>query len=183
MRQPRHRPLPLLAAAAVLAALAGCGEPTQEERFQEARDEAATIESRLEDARTVLEERRKEYQATQQALEEARQKVASLEEEHEAALVEVRRYATDDVLFRQVQERLLEDDELSKVAISATVESGIVTLRGDVPDASLGERAEELASGVAGVRAVQSRIEVTPAQPRPQVEAPRPQEPAAGADQ
>jgi osmotically-inducible protein OsmY len=72
----------------------------------------------------------------------------------------VDRSATDDVLFRTVQKRLLEDDDLSNVAIAARVSKGVVTLSGSVPNAKLRDRALEIARTTPGAGHVESRIEV-----------------------
>jgi osmotically-inducible protein OsmY len=59
-----------------------------------------------------------------------------------------------------VQKRLLEDGDLSDVAIAARVSNGIVTLSGSVPNAKLRDRALEIARAAPGVGSVESRIEV-----------------------
>ena len=72
---------------------------------------------------------------------------------------EVGSQATDSMLFRTVQKRLLDDDQLEDVAIAARVEGGVVYLTGTVPDPALGERAAAIAADVPGVSSVQSRIQ------------------------
>ena len=72
----------------------------------------------------------------------------------------VNRSATDAVIFRAVQKRLLEDDDLSEVAIAARVSKGVVTLSGSVPNAKLRDRALEIARTTPGVGGVESVIEV-----------------------
>jgi len=61
---------------------------------------------------------------------------------------------------REEQKRLLEDDDLSNVAIAARVSKGVVTLSGTVPNAKLRDRALEIARGAPGTGTVESRIEV-----------------------
>ena len=76
--------------------------------------------------------------------------------------------ATDDVLFRTVQSRLLEDDELESVAISAIVKEGVVTLSGVVPGTELREHALEIVRSTPGVASVESQIELLPAVSAPE---------------
>jgi osmotically-inducible protein OsmY len=55
---------------------------------------------------------------------------------------------------------LLEHDDLTDVAISASVSRGVVTLTGSVPNGKLRDRAVAIAGETPGVASVQSGIEV-----------------------
>ena len=114
------------------------------------------------------------------ALEEALGEQGEAEVRLAEAQSQVSLYATDDVLFRTIQKRLLEDGSLEGVAISAQVQDGVVLLAGDVPDEELRDRALEIARSVPGSLAVESRIRVgTPAVAAPPGAAPEPPAPVA----
>jgi osmotically-inducible protein OsmY len=103
--------------------------------------------------RAEVEEARRELAAAEKELAEARRRL-------EEARAEVDADATDTLVFRSVQRRLLEEDDLEGVAISAQVKAGVVTLTGDVPDDEIRKRAVEVAEKTPGVARVQDRIRV-----------------------
>jgi len=70
----------------------------------------------------------------------------------------VEKHTTDDAVFRAVQKRLLEDEGLEHVAISARVHNGAVTLSGTVPDEQTRDLAAEVARSALGVVDVNSQI-------------------------
>ena len=149
----------LVALGTALIALA-CGGSDPEADLEQA-------SQALEDARAQVAEEREAVAALESEVQEAQKRLAEArtalrEAESELAQREsaVDLSATDDVLFRSVQKRLLEDDDLTDVAIAARVSKGVVTLSGSVPNAKLRDRALEIARGTAGVGSVESRIEV-----------------------
>ena len=78
-----------------------------------------------------------------------------------AEVAEVGSPIPDALLFRSVQRELLEAAALAKVAISAEVADGVVTLRGVVPDPDTRAAALSIAESVEGVTAVEDQL--TPA--------------------
>ena len=64
------------------------------------------------------------------------------------------------MLFRRVQQALLDAPALQEVAIAAEVEDGIVTLRGTVPDADTRRIVERVARGVPQVTSVDNRVRI-----------------------
>jgi len=127
------------------------------ERASEAVDLAR---SRVDSAREVVTAREGEVQEAKRRLAEAQTAFREAQSELASSEAAVDRNATDAVLFRTVQKRLLEDDDLANVAIAASVRNGTVTLSGSVPDPKLRDRAVEIARATPGVENVQSRIEV-----------------------
>ena len=105
------------------------------------------------------------FDSAEQALAEARATLREAEARVADAEQQVGRHAQDPVLFRLVQKRLLEDGDLEDVAIVASVDEGVVTLSGQVPDANQRDRAVELARSIPGVVSVDSRIHVAAATP------------------
>jgi len=110
--------------------------------------------------RESVQARESEVQEAQERLVEARSALREAESELARRETAVDRSATDDVLFRTVQKELLEDDDLSKVAISARVSKGVITLSGSVPNEKLRDRALEVARAAPGATKVESRIAV-----------------------
>jgi osmotically-inducible protein OsmY len=138
----------------------GCGgsDPAVDlERASQAVDEAR---SRVGTAREVVTARESEVKDAKKRLAEAQTALHDAQTELATNEAAVDRNATDAVLFRTVQQRLLEDDDLAKVAIAASVTNGTVTLSGSVPNGELRDRAVEVARATPGVQKVQSRIEV-----------------------
>jgi hypothetical protein len=156
-RAPARALFSALLAAALLAL--GCGDD-EEARIRELSEELTSLREGLPALEARVAERETAAKAAQDELADARNALRSSESRIAEIQREVGKHATDPLLFRMVQEQLLEDDDLEDVAISARVEHGVVTLSGVVPDAELGERAVKLAESVPGVVSVQSRIQV-----------------------
>lgn len=73
------------------------------------------------------------------------------------------RVDTDDkAIMSSVEQRLKEDRQLKTATINARVDSGIVTLTGEVKSLALSSRASEILSDVPGVRAVRNDLSYEP---------------------
>jgi osmotically-inducible protein OsmY len=148
--------------------LGACAEPDPEVALERASEE-------LEGAREALEIADGEVQAIRARMRALEEDLADAERvrreaqrhvtEAEALLGE---RASDDVLFRSVQRRLLEDEALADAAVTAHVASRVVTLRGHVGSTRLRDRAIEVASGAPGVARVISELEVPSTSPSPE---------------
>ena len=145
---------------AALLSLAACGGDQAEEKLEEASRYLAKAREAVEEARLDVEERQADAQAAQEELAVAREALREAEEELSGFEAKVDLNATDAVLFRSVQKRLLEDGDLEDVAIAARVDKGVVSLSGAVPEAELRDRAVEIARSTPGVTSVESRIQV-----------------------
>jgi len=145
---------------AALLSLAACGGDQAEEKLEEASRDLAKAREAVEEARLEVEERQADAQAAQEELTAAREALREAEEELSGFEAKVDLNATDAVLFRSVQKRLLEDGDLEDVAIAARVDKGVVSLSGAVPEAELRDRAVEIARSTPGVTSVESRIQV-----------------------
>ena len=140
--------------------MCACGEPSIEEKLSNA-------EALLVDARAAVQEAQEQVDETQESLEQAQSDVEAARQElrdAESRLAEVESKvdfrATDALLFRAIQKRLLEADELTDLAIRAEVVRGGVTLHGSVSRPEARDTAIEIAKSVPGVARVDSRIEV-----------------------
>jgi len=166
-RTPMSRPYPsvlLLAALLVTSVLlllaAGCGGESEEQELADAT--AAVVEKRgaVEEARAEVETRQQAVDELQKELEAAIGELQIREQALAEAESHVGLKATDATLFRSVQRRLLDDDELSDLAIAAEAKRGTITLRGTVPDEEARARAEEIAQATPGVFSVENLIEL-----------------------
>ena len=145
--------------ATALVALA-CGGSDPEVDLEQASQAVEEARVQVEKARETVQTRESEVKDAQERLAEARATLREAESEFAQREAEVNRSATDAVLFRAVQKQLLDDADLSDVAIAARVSKGVVTLSGSVPSAKLRDRAVEIARTTPGVGSVESRIEV-----------------------
>jgi osmotically-inducible protein OsmY len=149
-----------LGVACALLVLLACGGTDPEKQLRQASEEVAARTSVVEHARQELEQREQSLKEAEAEANRARQALRDAERRLEAARQEVAKHASDDVLFRTVQRRLLEDGKLQGVAIAAQVKNRVVTLRGSVEKAAQRDRALELARETPGVDGVESRIDV-----------------------
>jgi gas vesicle protein len=72
----------------------------------------------------------------------------------------------DASLANKVESELFRDPDIPKGAINVNVEQGVVVLRGEVPDAELGERLEHEARAIPGVWEVENLLHL-PGEPAP----------------
>ena len=142
----------------------GCAESDGESAFRQATEQLTAAEAAVAAAREEAEDRARAVREAQERLVEAEDQLVRAEQELADARARVGLHATDDVLFRQVQTRLLEDDLLEDVAIAARVEKGMVTLTGEASDSEQRERAAEIADAIPGVLGVDNRISIISAE-------------------
>lgn len=69
-------------------------------------------------------------------------------------------YIDDSVITAKVKAALLEDKQVSSMKIKVVTKDGVVTLKGSVPSAELGQHALQLVAGIEGVRDVKSDLTV-----------------------
>ncbi|HZG20185.1 MAG TPA: BON domain-containing protein [Herbaspirillum sp.] len=69
-------------------------------------------------------------------------------------------YIDDSVITAKVKAALVEDKQISSLKIKVSTKDGVVTLKGSVPSAELGQHALQLVAGVDGVRDVKSDLTV-----------------------
>ena len=149
----------LVALGTALIALA-CGGSDPEADLEQASEALEEARAQVAEDREAVEVLESEVQEAQKRLSDARSALREAEAELAQRESAVDLSATDGVLFRSVQKRLLEDDDLTDVAIAARVSKGVVTLSGSVPNAKLRDQAVEIARTTPGVGSVESRIEV-----------------------
>lgn len=69
-------------------------------------------------------------------------------------------YIDDSVITAKVKSALVGDKQVSAMKITVTTKNGVVTLKGAVPSAEVGQHALQLAAGVDGVKDVKSELTV-----------------------
>jgi hypothetical protein len=156
---------------AVLLFTAACSDPTPEELLADATEVYNKAKTVADKARADLDVREEAFGKAQENRDEAARRLRDAEQALAESKAALGRVATDELLFREVQRMLLDDPELEKVAIQASVNGGMVRLTGSVPDNELAERAGGIAEAVPGVAGVENRIVV----PRAEKEAPEPE--------
>ena len=150
----------LIASSALLLVTTGCGGESQEQALEEATAAVVATQEAVQQARETVD-------AKQQAVDEAKKELAAAKEELKTREQELReaesrvgQKATDATLFRSVQRRLLDDEELDDLAVAVQVTKGVVTLLGTVPDEDHRARAEDIARETPGVVTVRNQIAV-----------------------
>ncbi|MGH0037203.1 MAG: BON domain-containing protein [Myxococcota bacterium] len=160
VRVPPTMPILVSFLALAVFGLSACGGDDGEARLRAATETLETALADVEQATAVADERRAEVEEARKELAVAEQELAEARRRLSEAKAEVDADATDTLVFRSVQRRLLDDEALEGVAIAAQVQAGVVTLSGEVPDAEVHERALEIARETPGVVRVQDRIRV-----------------------
>jgi hyperosmotically inducible protein len=67
---------------------------------------------------------------------------------------------SDPVILTEIKTRYAVDPDISALDVHVSVESGVVTLTGDVADTTIRQRAENLARAVPGVKEVKNQLKV-----------------------
>ena len=159
-----HPPLLSLAALLALSALlfvtTGCGGESQEQALEEATAAVVANREAVQQALETVEAKQRAVDEAQKELQAAKEELKAREQELYQAESEVGQKATDATLFRSVQRRILDDEELDDLAIAVQVTKGVVTLLGTVPDEDHRARAEEVARETPGVVTIRNQIAV-----------------------
>ncbi len=121
--------------------------------LRDAREAVLGANEALKERESVLDEAKKDVEAAREQVRAAQSELTSIE-----ANVDLK--ATDGLLFRAIQRRLLDDERLEGAAVRVKVDKGVVTLQGEVPDGALRDVALEVARSVSGVASVDSQLNV-----------------------
>ena len=174
---PRTATIVFAVLSLVLAA--GCGEPTPEELLAAASEAHEEARVEVEAAREALAAEEEVLRQVQAKRDAAAERLREAERVLAAARTDVQMVATDELLFGEVQRRLLADEELGRHQVAARVDDGVVTLSGTVPTAALRNHAGEVAAGVPGIRSVTNGLTTPEPEPEPETSDDA-AEPAAG---
>lgn len=139
---------------------AGCSQSSQEKyndalnHLSDTKKTAQKAQDKVDDAKDKVADAKKKLAEAKKNLKEAQQKVAK-------ARKSVDQTVNDDVLFRTLQKKMLNDDAFSDAAISVGVNHRVVTLTGNVPDQDTKQKAVKTAQQQTGVAQVHDQLEVT----------------------
>lgn len=156
-RQPRFLVIICLVLTALLAV--GCSESPQE-KYNDAMSKVSDAKKDRKQAQQKVDEARKKVQKDQKKLHDAQDKLHKTQQKVADAKHAVDKVVNDDVLFRTLQKKLLDDDQFSDAAISVGVHHRTVTLTGTVPDQDTHKKAVKIAHGQAGVAQVKDQLQV-----------------------
>ena len=140
--------------------LLACGGESREALLEAATESVAEAAQAVGEAQAELALRDEELARAEQARTEAQAAFEEAEQRLREAETTLGLHATDEVLFRSVQKRLLEERDLRDVAIAARVQEGVVTLTGDAVSERVRDAAVETARAVPGVREVRSELRI-----------------------
>ena len=139
---------------------AGCSQSPQEKyndatnNLNDAKKARKQAQDNVADAREQVQDAQKKLSKAQDKLQQARQKVI-------AATQAVNKTVNDEVLFRTLQKKLLDNDKFSKSAISVGVDQRVVTLTGTVPDQDTRKQALQAVRSQPGVASVNDQLQVS----------------------
>ena len=105
----------LFALSTLLFAAAGCGGDSQEQELKEATAAVAAKREAVQEARETVDARQQAVEEAQAELDAAKQELAAREQALREAESQVGSKATDAALFRSVQRRILDDEELDEL--------------------------------------------------------------------
>lgn len=138
----------------------GCSEAPQQryEAAVEALQEAKTARA---DAAETVAARKKALARQKQKLEQANAYLAETNQHLQQAKAQLNKIVNDKILFRAVQQAMLNTERFSSAAISVGVKNRIVTLTGFVPDKSTQAAALDKARAFPGVRKVRDELKIS----------------------
>ena len=142
-------------------ALVGCGGSSVEDELAESEEVLRESRAEVREARDAVREKQEALETAREEHDQARSALGEAEARLAQTESEVDLQATDALLFRGIQRKLLDAKRLSHVAIRVDVQKGMVTMYGTVPDAETRDAALEIARGFPGVVSVNDRIDVS----------------------
>jgi osmotically-inducible protein OsmY len=148
------------AALLLVFGLAGCSGDSDEDLLTQADKVLREAREAVRSAREGVQAKEQGVETAKADLEQAREALKQAEQELGQAEGQVDLKATDALLFRAIQRKLLEEDRFEGMAIQARVRRGVVTLQGSVPDAETNEAALEIVRSFPGVVSAESQLEV-----------------------
>jgi len=131
----------------------GCSGPAPEERLIEVGQDVDDMQSRLASLNEEIAGHEEAIQQLRKERQQARAKLMTLEERLE-------RRATDLAIFRAAQSALLEEPALQDAVVLASVEDGVVTLKGSVSSVAEEQQATKIVSAIPGVESTLVRLEL-----------------------
>lgn len=157
-RQSRFTVIVCLMLATLVAA--GCSESPQE-KYNDATSNLNDAKKARKQAQDNVADARKQVQKAQKKLSDAQDKLQQKRQKVIAAKQAVNKTVNDEILFRTLQKKLLDNDKFSKAAISVGVNQRVVTLTGTVPDQATHKQAVQAVRSQPGVASVNDQLQVS----------------------
>lgn len=161
----RHRPSFMAAKSvaigtAVLLALAGCGDRTDDTAAGARKDASEASQETREAGKEVREAAKDVRDASREAAEKAREAASSAATAVMGAAGRVAEKVDDAQITARVNAGLAADKDLSVLRIDVDTRDGVVTLMGTAPSATAKARAEEIARNAKDVKSVNNKLAV-----------------------
>lgn len=139
--------------------ISACGDDAQQ-RYDRATEALKDAREQRQEAQTAVQEKEKELSKLQDKLNDAEERLADARDQLRAAQAKVNESVNDEVLFRTLQKKMLDEDRFGDAAIAVGVSDRVVTLTGTVPDQSTHKKALKIARNQSGVEEVVDFIEI-----------------------
>lgn len=141
------------------ALLSACGDDAQK-RYDRATDALQHAREQRDDAQQAVQKKQKELNKLQAKQDQAQQRLDEARKQLKAAEKSVNESVNDEVLFRTLQRKLLDDGNFGNSAIAVGVSDRVVTLTGSVPDQATHDKALKIANKQSGVKEVVDFLEI-----------------------
>lgn len=149
----------LVSVVLLSALLSACGDDAQA-RYDRATEALADAREQRQAAQERVQEKQQELDKLQAKLNEAEERLEAAREQLQKAKAKVNASVNDEVLFRTIQRKMLDEDRFGDAAIAVGVSDRVVTLTGSVPDKATRDQAIKLAENQSGVQEVVDFLEV-----------------------
>lgn len=145
--------------------LSACGDDTQK-RYDRATEALQQAQAQLDDAQQAVQKKQKELDALRAKQDKAQQRLEDARKQVQEAKDNVNKNVNDEVLFRTLQRKLLDESRFGGAAIAVGVSKRVVTLTGRVPDKATHDAALKIANNQSGVKEVVDFLVVEDQQPQ-----------------
>lgn len=139
--------------------LSACGDDAQK-RYDRATDALQQAREQRDDAQQAVQNKQKELDELQSKQNDAQSRLDDARKQLQEAKDNVDKNVNDEVLFRTLQRKLLDQDRFGDSAIAVGVSKRVVTLTGTVPDQATHDKALKIANKQSGVKEVVDFLEI-----------------------
>ncbi len=139
--------------------VSACGDDAQQ-RYDRATEALKEAREQRSEAQNAVQEKENELKEYQDKLDEAEERLEEARQQLQAAEAKVNASVNDEVLFRTLQRKMLDEDKFGEAAIAVGVSDRVVTLTGTVPDQATRKDAIKTAENQSGVQEVVDFLEI-----------------------
>jgi len=156
-RTPRIFQVALILIVTVM--VSACGDDAQQ-RYDRATEALKDAREQRQEAQSAVKDKEKELDQLQEKLNKAEERLSKAREHLREAQAAVSESVNDEVLFRTLQKKMLDEDNFGDSAIAVGVSDRVVTLTGTVPDKATHKEALKTAKDQSGVEEVVDFLEI-----------------------